>query len=273
MYKGINTSAIHGFFFTLFSMAQRYHPTHLVVCAESKKKTFRHTQYAEYKGQRSEKPDEMRIAERVVEELCEALKIPFLRIEGVEADDVVGTVVTAAVQAGMRAYMISSDKDFGQLVTDQITQIQPQFGGGYKELDVAAIKKKWGVDDPRLVTEILALQGDTSDNIPGVKGIGPKGASTLINTYKTAISAYNHRNELTPSLERKLTAGKDDLILSRWLVEIRTDLEEFLPDMKELRWSPPNVVAVSPYLEQYGLHKIKELLGGFAQPFRGKPIA
>jgi DNA polymerase-1 len=272
MHRGINTSAVHGFFYTLFSMARQYDPTHLAVCAESKGKTFRHRQYAGYKSSRSEKPDAMYIAEEIVEKLCKTLNVPFLRIEGVEADDVLGTLVTYAEQMGMHSYLVSSDKDFGQLVTDNITQIQPQFGGGFKELGPKEVCEKWGVEDPKMVVEILALAGDKADDVPGVKGIGAKGASKLIANYKTAASAYQHRSELTPALERKLTLAKDDLIVSRWLVEIRTDLEEFLPPMSELVWAPPSVAQVAEHLDHYGLNKIKELLGEFSKPFRGKPI-
>lgn len=271
MHKGINTSAIHGFFYTFFSMTQKYKPTHIAVCAESKGKNFREQEYADYKANRPDKPEAMRISEQIIESLCEAMKIPFLRIEGVEADDVIGTLVTVAEECGMRSYLISSDKDFGQLVTDNIIQVQPQFGGGYKELDVKGVCDKWGIEDPRMVVEILALAGDTADNVPGVKGIGEKGASNLVSIYKTAGSVYQHRGELTPSLERKLTEAKDDLIKSRWLVEIRTDLDEFLPDFSDLLWNPPAVATVAEYLDHYGLNKIKELLGEFAQPFRGKP--
>lgn len=271
MHNGINTSAIHGFFYTVFSMVLQYKPTYLVVCAESKGDTFRHQKYGEYKANRDEKPEEMQIAEIAVEKLCAVLNVPFLRIEGVEADDVIGTVVTVAEEIGLKSYLISSDKDFGQLVTKNIIQVQPQFGGGFKELDVDAICEKWNIADPKMVVEILALMGDASDNVPGVKGIGEKTAAQLISTYKTASSAYQHRDELTPGLERKLTVGKDDLIISRWLVEIRTDLEEFLPPISELTWNAPEVEDVAEYLDHYGLNKIKELLEEFVQPFRGKP--
>lgn len=270
MHQNINTSAIHGFFYTVFSMIRHYQPTHLAVCADSKGKTFRHAEYSEYKSGRSAKPEAMQIAEDVIERLCPILQLPFLRVEGAEADDVVGTIVRVAAAAGMRVYLVSADKDLGQLVRENVIQVQPSFGEGFVELGVAEVCKKWNVDKPSDIVEVMALVGDDTDNVPGVKGIGPKNAGQLIRTYKTAISAYQHRNELTPAMERRLTDARDALAISRWLVEVRTDLEDFLPRLKDLVWKPVSVEVAAPYLDRFGLTRIKELLAEFAQPFNGK---
>jgi DNA polymerase-1 len=271
MFEGVNTSAIHGFFFTVLTLALQYRPTHLVVGAESVGPTFRHRQFADYKSQRPPKPEEMRVAEAAVETLCGQLGIPLLRIEGVEADDVLGTAAVAAAKAGMRVYLLSSDKDFGQLVTENITQVQPQFGGGYKELGPAEIRTKWGVD-PEQVVEVLALEGDAVDNVPGVRGIGEKTARALVHEYGTAFAAYARRDEMRASLEAKLDSGRDALVLSRWLVEIRTDLATYLPPFAQLVWAPPTVNSAAPHLRRYGLNKVLNLVAQFAEPWVKKSV-
>lgn len=266
MHNGIDTSVLHGFLYTLLSLASRYKPKYLVACLESRGKSFRHEKYAEYKAQRPPKPEGMQEAEDRVEELCKALNIPLLRIEGVEGDDVIGSVVRVAQEAGVHSYIVSGDKDFCQLVNANVTQVQPQFKGGYKELDVPAVCEKWGIDQPGQVREILALWGDTSDNIPGVRGIGEKRSRDLIQEYGTAVNAFRHRGELTESLESKLTEDEQNLIISRWLVEIRQDLQSFI-DLEKLRWQPTPLKDAAPALDKYGLTKIKELLKEYAQPF------
>ena len=268
MVDGLNTSAIHGFLYTVFTLVHRYHPTHVVVCGEGGA-AFRRKHCPDYKAHRPPKPVEIGIAEPIIEELCEYLGLHFVRLPGAEADDVIATYATVAERQGIKAYICSADKDLSQLVSRGVIQLQPTCrGGGYLELDIEAVKAKWGVA-PAQIPEVLALMGDAVDNVPGVTGIGEKGAKKLIQQYGTAMDTYCHRAELTERLRANLEKDKDNLVLSRWLVEVRRDLDGMLPVMSSLLWKMPMADDVSAKLDLYRLNIVKDLIRSYQPRSKG----
>ena len=259
MVDGLNTSAIHGFLYTALTLLRRYHPQYVAVAGEGGA-AFRRAQHPEYKANRPPEPAEIGIARPILQELCGVLGLHFVRVPGAEADDVIATYATEAAKRGIHTYICSADKDLSQLVSWECTQLQPTCrGDGYLELDMAAVHQKWGVPPVR-IPEVLALMGDSVDNVPGVAGIGEKGAKELIQKYGTALEVYQHRAELPERRRRQLEADKDNLVLSRWLVEVRRDLADQLPPLHTLDWHMPVLEDVAAKLDLYRLTEVKRLL-------------
>lgn len=224
--KGVDTSILFGFTKYIFELIEKEHPTHLGVSFDPPGGTFRHDAYPDYKGTRSATPQLVIDALEPLCEICRALNIPVLMIPKYEADDVIGSMSKKAEAEGFTVYMVTPDKDYGQLVTDHIFQLKPGKGGTDSEvLDKAKICEKYGVHDPVQVIDYLTICGDASDNVPGVKGVGEVGAKKLLGLYGTVQGIYDNLDHLTPKQRALFEAAEDHIGMSRFLVTIRTDLD------------------------------------------------
>ena len=180
--KGLNTSAIMGFCNTLNEVMTKEMPTHIGVAFDHGK-TFRNDAYPAYKAQREETPEDIKTSVPLIKEILEACKIPILQVDGFEADDVIGTLATQAGAAGIETYMLTPDKDYGQLVRPNVYIYRPRHGGGYETLGEKELEAKYGISSPAQVVDLLALMGDSADNFPGCPGVGEKTAVKLINEF------------------------------------------------------------------------------------------
>ena len=224
--KGVDTSILFGFTKYIFELIEKEHPTHLGVSFDPPGGTFRHDAYPDYKGTRSATPQLVIDALEPLCEICRALNIPVLMIPKYEADDVIGSMSKKAETEGFTVYMVTPDKDYGQLVTDHIFQLKPGKGGTDSEVfDKAKICEKYGVHDPVQVIDYLTICGDASDNVPGVKGVGEVGAKKLLGLYGTVQGIYDNLDHLTPKQRALFEAAEDHIGMSRFLVTIRTDLD------------------------------------------------
>ena len=223
--KGVDTSILFGFTKYIIELIEKEKPTHMAVSFDPPGGTFRNSLYPEYKGTREETPQLVIDALDPLTEICTAMNIPVLMVSGYEADDVIGTVAKATARDGFTVYMVTPDKDYGQLVTENILQYKPGKSGGEREiLGPAEICSRYGITDPKQVIEILTICGDASDNVPGVKGVGEVGAKKLIGKYGTAREIYSHLDELTPKQKSAFEEAKGHIAMSHDLVTIRTDV-------------------------------------------------
>src|SRR6185436_15550150 len=222
--KGFNTSAIYGFTQTLLDIIKNHNPTHIAVAFDTDAPTPRHLAYAEYKATRQAMPEDLSQALPHVIRLLDAFNIPVLTCDGYEADDIIGTLVTRAEKEGFKSFMVTADKDFAQLVTDKTLLYRPSRMGDAAELwGIAEVHEKMGVARPEQVVDLKALAGDTSDNIPGVPGIGEKTACRLIAQYGTLENLLAHVEEIPGKLKEKLQNHRADAILSKQLATILCD--------------------------------------------------
>lgn len=243
--KGVNTSALYGFTQTLLDIIKTQQPTHLAAVFDTSAPTLREKEFAEYKAQREAMPEDISSALPHVHRMLEAFRIPVLTCDGYEADDLIGTLVRRAEKEGFVSYMVTPDKDFGQLVSEKTWLYKPsRMGEGIEVLGVAEVLKKWGIQKTEQVVDILALMGDSSDNIPGVPGIGEKTASKLITQYGSVESILAHTGELTGKIKNALETYKEQALLSKRLATIHCeapcemDLEGFSlrsPDEERLK--------------------------------------
>ena len=223
--KGADMSILFGFTKYLLELIEKEKPTHLAVAFDPPGKTFRHEMYPEYKGTREATPQLVIDALEPLTELCRALKIPVLMVKGYEADDVIGSMARHAEKKGYTVYMVTPDKDYGQLISDHILQYKPGKSGSESEIiDKKAVCEKYGIESPEQVIEMLTICGDTSDNVPGVKGVGEVGAGKLITRFGTVENIYSHLDELPPRQREAFIAAKDHIGLSHELVTIKTDI-------------------------------------------------
>ncbi|MBO4263540.1 MAG: DNA polymerase I [Bacteroidales bacterium] len=223
--KGVDTSILFGFTKYLLELVERESPTHVAVSFDPPGGTFRHALYPEYKANRAETPQLVIDALEPLTAILGALRIPVLMVPGFEADDVVGTMALRAAAAGFDVYMVTPDKDYGQLVGPHVYQYRPGKGGGDNELcGPAEICAKWGIASPAQVIDMLAICGDSADNVPGVPGVGPVGAAKLLARYGDVGTVYAHLEELTPRQRQQFEAARGHMALSRELVTIRTDV-------------------------------------------------
>lgn len=221
--KGVDTSILFGFTKYLLELIEKEKPSHLAVAFDPPGGTFRHELYPEYKGTRAETPQLVIDALEPLQKICGALHIPVLMVPGYEADDVIGTMAKKAEKEGFTVYMVTPDKDYGQLISPNIIQYKPGKNGSDPELvDVEKVCSKYGISSPQQVVEILTLCGDSSDNVPGVKGIGEVGAGKLVSKYGTVDNIYKHLEELTSRQREALDNAKDHISLSHTLVTIDT---------------------------------------------------
>ena len=222
--KGVNTSALYGFTTTLLDIIKTRQPTHITVAFDTHAPTQRHVDFPEYKAQREEMPEDLSAALPHVRRMIEAFNIPVLTCDGFEADDIIGTLVRQAELAGFESWMVTPDKDFGQLVTEKTFIYKPsRMGEGVEVLGLPEVLQKWGVQRAEQVIDVLALWGDASDNIPGVPGIGEKTASKLIAQYGTVENLLAHTGELKGKLKENLETFRDQALLSKKLATIIRD--------------------------------------------------
>lgn len=233
--KGMNTSAIFGFVNTLEDLLKKENPTHIAVAFDPPGKTFRHEAFDAYKAQREATPEDIKLAVPYIKNIIEAYNIKLIEVSGFEADDVIGTLSKQAEEENFDVYMMTPDKDYGQLTSPKIKIYKPKYGdNGFETLDDEAIKAKYGLSSPLQMIDYLGLMGDASDNIPGCPGVGPKTAQKLLSEYHSVEGIYEHIGELKGSIKTKLEENKEQVIFSKFLATIKTDVpvkfhpEEFL---------------------------------------------
>ena len=219
---GIDTSAVFGFVNTLQDLLKREQPTHIAVCFDPPGgKTFRHENYEPYKANREKTPEGILVAVPYIKRILQAYRIPIFEIEGYEADDVIGTLSHLAEQQGFFTYMVTGDKDFGQLVTPNIKIFNP---GKNEIMGVEEVNAKYGIQSPLQLIDILGLMGDTADNIPGCPGVGPKTAEKLIQQFGSIENMLEHTDELKGALQQKVRDNAEQIRMSKWLATIITDV-------------------------------------------------
>ncbi len=224
--KGMDTSILFGVTKYILELIEREKPTHVAIAFDPPGGTFRNELYPEYKATRDETPQLVIDSLEPMTGICRALKIPVLMKPGFEADDVIGTISVKCEKKGFTVYMVTPDKDYGQLITENVLQLKPGKAGSPDEiLDSAAICAKYGIDSPSQVIDLLTICGDTSDNVPGVRGVGEVGAGKLISRYGSVDGIYSHLDELTPKQKAAFTEAENHIALSRTLVTIRTDVD------------------------------------------------
>ena len=222
--RGENTSAIFGFVVTLEDLIKRIKPTHMAVAFDPAGPTFRHEAYEQYKAQRQETPEDIRWAVPRIKQLLEAMNIPVLDVPGYEADDVIGTLAHKAEKDGFEVYMATPDKDYGQLVTDNIWMYRPRHNGGFEKLGPQEVCEKYGIQNQKQVIDLLGLMGDSSDNIPGCKGVGEKTAVQLLQQFGSIENLLANTDQLKGALQRKVQEQVEDIRFSYFLATIKTDV-------------------------------------------------
>ena len=223
--KGQNTSAVFGFVNTLEELLRKENPTHIAVAFDPPGGTFRHEAYELYKAQRQETPEDIRAAVPIIKEIIAAYNIKELEVPRYEADDVIGTIAKKAEKENFDVYMMTPDKDYGQLTSDHIFMYKPKFiGTGFDTLDAKAIMEKYELSSPEQMIDLLGLMGDASDNIPGCPGVGPKTAQKLLEEYGTIENLLEHTADLKGTLKIRLEENKEQIIFSKFLATIKTDV-------------------------------------------------
>ncbi len=223
--KGFNTSAILGFVNTLEELLRKENPTHIGVAFDPSGPTFRHEAYEKYKAQREETPEAIRLSVPIIKDIIRAYHIPILEVSGYEADDVIGTLATEAGKQGITTYMMTPDKDYGQLVSDKIFMYRPKYGDKeFEVLGVEEVKAKYDISYPAQVIDMLGLMGDASDNIPGCPGVGEKTALKLIAEFGSVENLLEHTDQLKGALKTKVETNKEMIIFSKFLATIKIDV-------------------------------------------------
>ena len=236
--KGLNTSAILGFCNTLKEITDKEKPTYIGV-AFDEGKTFRHEAFPPYKAQREATPEDIKLAVPFIKEILEAMHIPVLVAPGFEADDVIGTLAIQAGEAGIETYMLTPDKDYGQLIRENVYMYRPRHGGGYDIIGQKEIEDKYGIASAHQVIDLLALMGDSADNYPGCPGVGEKTAVKLINEFGSCENLIENSNQLKGKMREKVEGAVEDIKISKFLATIRTDVPMSL-DLETLKLQAPD---------------------------------
>ena len=253
--KGLNTSAIMGFLNTLQEVLTKEQPTHLGVAFDPHGPTFRSEAYPAYKAQREATPEDIKQSVPIIKNILKAWNIPILEAEGYEADDVIGTLATKAGEQGIDTYMLTPDKDYGQLVRDNVKIYRPRHGGGYEVMGPEEVKAKYTIPSTEAVIDLLALMGDSADNFPGCPGVGEKTAVKLINEFGTVEELIARSSEIKGALQKKVEEHVDDIKLSKFLATIKTDVPIELR-MDELKISQPNETELAKLFEELELKSL-----------------
>ena len=236
--KGLNTSAVMGFCNTLNEVLTKEKPTHIGVAFDHGK-TFRHDAFPQYKAQREETPEDIKLSVPIIKQVLEAMHIPILQVDGFEADDVIGTVATRFGSDGIETFMLTPDKDYGQLIGPNVFMYRPRHGGGYETLGEKEVEAKYGIPTPAQVVDLLALMGDSADNFPGCPGVGEKTAAKLINQFGSIENMLQHTDEIKGKLRDKVENATEDIKMSKFLATIRTDVPIQL-QLDELKLEQPD---------------------------------
>lgn len=246
--KGLNTSAIMGFCNTLNEVLTKESPTHIGVAFDHGR-TFRHDAFPEYKAQREETPEDIKLSVPLIKQILEAMHIPILQVDGFEADDIIGTVATRFGSDGIETFMLTPDKDYGQLIGPNVFMYRPRHGGGYEIIGEKEVGDKYGIPTPAQVIDLLALMGDTADNFPGCPGVGEKTAAKLINQFGSIDNMLQHTNEIKGKLREKVENAVEDIKMSKFLATIRTDVPMQL-DLDELKVEQPDEAKLRTIFEE-----------------------
>ena len=253
--KGLNTSAIVGFLNTLQEVLTKEQPTHLGVAFDPHGPTFRSEAYPAYKAQREATPEDIKQSVPIIKNILKAWNIPILEAEGYEADDVIGTLATKAGEQGIDTYMLTPDKDYGQLVRENVKIYRPRHGGGYEVMGPEEVKAKYAIPSTEAVIDLLALMGDSADNFPGCPGVGEKTAVKLINEFGSVEELIARTSEIKGALQKKVEEHIDDIKLSKFLATIKTDVPIELR-MDELKVSQPNETELAKLFEELELKSL-----------------
>ena len=246
--KGLNTSAIMGFCNTLNEVLTKESPTHIGVAFDHGK-TFRHDAFPEYKAQREETPEDIKLSVPLIKQILEAMHIPILQVDGFEADDIIGTVATRFGSDGIETFMLTPDKDYGQLIGPNVFMYRPRHGGGYEIIGEKEVGDKYGIPTPAQVIDLLALMGDTADNFPGCPGVGEKTAAKLINQFGSIDNMLQHTDEIKGKLREKVENAVEDIKMSKFLATIRTDVPMQL-ELDNLKVEQPDEAKLRTIFEE-----------------------
>ncbi len=248
--KGMNTSVVFGFTNTLLEVLQKQKPTHIAVAFDTAAATFRDEIFEEYKGTRQEMPEDIRYGLPIIKDVIRGFNIPILEMDGYEADDIIGTIARKAAADGFEVFMMTPDKDFGQIVDEHIKLYKPAYMGNSVDiLGPKEVCEKWDIKEVSQVIDMLGLQGDTSDNIPGIPGVGPKTAAELIKQYGTVENVVAHAGELKGKLKERVEQYGEQALLSKKLATIKTDVPvEY--DAEKLTYRGPNREILTPIFEE-----------------------
>ena len=256
--KGFNTSAVLGFVNTLEDVLKKENPTHIGIAFDPAGPTFRHKAFEQYKAQREETPEVIRLSVPIIKDIIRAYNIPILEVPGYEADDVIGTLATEAGKRGIRTYMMTPDKDYGQLVGEYVFMYRPKYGD--KEFDVMGVeevKAKFNIQSPTQVIDMLGLMGDASDNIPGCPGVGEKTAQKLIAQFGSIENLLANTDQLKGSIKTKVETNREQIEFSKFLATIKTDVPIAL-DMDALKRETPNEEALRKIFEEMEFRTLME---------------
>ena len=264
--KGLNTSAVMGFCNTLNEVLTKEKPTHIGVAFDHGK-TFRHDAFPDYKAQREETPEDIKLSVPLIKQVLEAMRIPILQVDGFEADDIIGTVATRFGADGIETFMLTPDKDYGQLIGPNVFMYRPRHGGGYEILGEKEVEAKYGIPTPAQVIDLLALMGDSADNFPGCPGVGEKTAAKLINQFGSIDNMLQHTDEIKGKLREKVENAVEDIKMSKFLATIRTDVPMQL-DLDKLKVEQPDETKLRAIFEEL---EFKTLINKFLNKDESKP--
>ena len=264
--KGLNTSAVMGFCNTLNEVLTKEKPTHIGVAFDHGK-TFRHDAFPEYKAQREETPEDIKLSVPLIKQVLKAMHIPILQVDGFEADDIIGTIATRFGADGIDTFMLTPDKDYGQLIGPNVFMYRPRHGGGYEILGEKEVGEKYGIPTPAQVIDLLALMGDSADNFPGCPGVGEKTAAKLINQFGSIDNMLQHTDEIKGKLREKVENAVEDIKMSKFLATIRTDVPMQL-DLDELKVEQPDEIKLRAIFEEL---EFKTLINKFLNKGESKP--
>jgi len=270
--KGTNTSAIFGFVNSLEDVLRRENPSHIAVAFDPKGPTFRHEAFEHYKAQREETPEDIRMSVPIIKDIIEAYNIPILEVPRYEADDVIGTIAGQAAKEGYDVYMMTPDKDYGQLVSDHVFMYRPKFGGDYEIMGVPQVLDKYGLTSTDQVIDLLALMGDSSDNIPGCPGVGEKTAQKLLTEFGSVENLIANTDKLKGAIQKKVEENVEQIRFSKFLATIKTDVPiQFNGDLC-IREKPNEDRLVEIYTELEFRTFINKLQGEVKKPQPTGPI-
>ena len=272
--KGLNTGAAFGFTNSMYEIIDKRKPTHIAVAFDTHAPTFRHVQFPEYKANRDEQPEDIRIAIPIVKDIIRAFNIPVLELDGYEADDIIGTFAKKAARKDFEVFMMTPDKDYGQLVEEHVYLYKPAFmGNGVDIMGIPEVLAKWDIERIDQVIDMLGLQGDSVDNIPGIPGVGPKTASKLLKQYGSVENLVEHAHELKGKLKERVQEFGQQGILSKELATINLEVPiDF--DEEAMKYTGPDADKLKEVFEELEFRTtIKRILGDGSAPAVKKPKA
>ena len=256
--KGFNTSAVLGFVNTLEDVLKKENPTHIGVAFDPSGPTFRHEAYEQYKAQREETPEVIRLSVPIIKDIIRAYRIPILEVAGFEADDVIGTLATEAGKRGITTYMMTPDKDYGQLVSENVFMYRPKYGDKeFEVMGIEQVKAKFDIESPLQVIDMLGLMGDSSDNIPGCPGVGEKTAQKLVAQFGSIENLLANTDQLKGALKTKVETNKELITFSKFLATIKTDVPIEL-NLHELKREAPDEEALRKIFEEMEFRTLME---------------